>query len=206
MARLIPLNGLIGGEFSLWHVQNSGDTRVGRNGLFLTTCLKMINNIINFCLFQVGWFVCILGAAWNYTYIAIAISIGILFLHLYLTDKNANDIKLSAIAATFGFIFDGIMQFNNMIIYNNPGVPYPFTPIWIVILWILFAITLNHSLAWLKGRTSLAMLFGLMGGPLVYLAGEKLMAVTIVSPNTLIVLAVGWAFITPLLISFGEKK
>ena len=72
-----------------------------------------------------GWFVCILGAAWNYTYIAIAISIGILFLHLYLTDKNANDIKLSAIAATFGFIFDGFMQFNNMIIYNNPGVPIP---------------------------------------------------------------------------------
>ena len=166
----------------------------------------MINNIINFCLFQVGWFVCILGAAWNYTYIAIAISIGILFLHLYLTDKNANDIKLSAIAATFGFIFDGIMHFNNMIIYNNPGVPYPFTPIWIVILWILFAITLNHSLAWLKGRTSLAILFGLMGGPLVYLAGEKLMAVTIASPNTLIVLAIGWALITPLLISFGEKK
>ena len=166
----------------------------------------MINNIINFCLFQVGWFVCILGAAWNYTYIAIAISIGILFLHLYLTDKNANDIKLSAIAATFGFIFDGFMQFNNMIIYNNPGVPYPFTPIWIVILWILFAITLNHSLAWLKGRTSLAMLFGLMGGPLVYLAGEKLLAVTIANPNTLIVLAIGWALITPLLISFGEKK
>ena len=153
-----------------------------------------------------GWFVCILGAAWNYTYIAIAISIGILFLHLYLTDKNANDIKLSAIAATFGLTFDGFMQFNNMIIYNNPGVPYPFTPIWIVILWILFAITLNHSLAWLKGRTSLAMLFGLMGGPLVYLAGEKLMAVTIASPNTLIVLAIGWALITPLLISFGEKK
>ena len=153
-----------------------------------------------------GWFVCILGAAWNYTYIAIAISIGILFLHLYLTDKNANDIKLSAIAATFGFIFDGFMLFNNMIIYNNPGVPYPFTPIWIVILWILFAITLNHSLAWLKGRTSLAMLFGLMGGPLVYLAGEKLLAVTIASPNTLIVLAIGWALITPLLISFGEKK
>ena len=166
----------------------------------------MINNIINFCLFQVGWFVCILGAAWNYTYVAIIISIGILFLHLYLTDKNANDIKLSAIAATIGFSFDGIMQFNNMIIYNNPGVPYPFTPIWIVILWILFAITLNHSLAWLKGRTALAMLFGLMGGPLVYLAGEKLMAVTIANPNTLIVLAIGWAFITPLLISFGEKK
>ena len=93
-----------------------------------------------------------------------------------------------------------------MIIYNNPGVPYPFTPIWIVILWILFAITLNHSLAWLKGRTSLAMLFGLMGGPLVYLAGEKLLAVTIASPNTLIVLAIGWALITPLLISFGDKK
>ena len=93
-----------------------------------------------------------------------------------------------------------------MIIYNDPGVPYPLTPIWIVVLWVLFALTLNHSLSWLKGRVVLAAIFGALGGPLAYVAGEKLMAVTIVEPNTLLILAIGWAFITPLLISFGEKK
>jgi hypothetical protein len=166
----------------------------------------MASNLINFCLFQLGWFICILGAAWDHTYSAVVITLGILLLHLYLTDKKVNDIKLFALAGIFGFIFDGLMQWNGMIIYNDPGVPYPLTPIWIVVLWVLFALTLNHSLSWLKGRVVLAAIFGALGGPLAYVAGEKLMAVTIVEPNTLLILAIGWAFITPLLISFGEKK
>lgn len=176
------------------------------SGLFLITSSKMTSKLLNFCLFQLGWFVCILGAAWNYTYAAIIFSIALILIHLKLTDKNANDIKLFFIAGVLGFIFDGLLQFNNMIIYNDPGIPYPFTPLWIVMLWIFFALTLNHSLTWLKGRMILAAIFGAVGGPLAYIAGEKLMAVTIINTSTIFILSLGWAIITPLLISFGEKK
>ena len=35
----------------------------------------------------------------------------------------------------------------------------------------------NHSLAWLKDKWSLAFLFGAIGGPLAYIGGEKLGAI-----------------------------
>ena len=109
-------------------------------------------------------------------------------------------------AAIAGFFFDGLIQYNNLILYNNPGWPYPLTPLWIIILWVMFAMTLNHSLSWLKGRVLLATLFGAIGGPLAYIAGEKLGAITISGSQTLFVLSIGWAFITPLLVYLSEKN
>ncbi len=153
-----------------------------------------------------GWFVCIIGAAWNSTYQALIIASVIVAAHLLLTSKNSSDIKLIVIAAVIGFIFDGLIQINSLIVYNDPGIPYPFTPLWIVMLWVLFSITLNHSMSWLKGRFILSAIFGGIGGPLAYIAGEKLMAITIVHSYTFIVLSVGWALITPLLILCGDKK
>jgi len=61
-------------------------------------------------------------------------------------------------------------------------------------LWALFSSTLNVSLRWMRGRTALAIVFGAIGGPLAYLAGEKLGAMQLVAqPHALLALASGWA-------------
>ena len=65
--------------------------------------------------------------------------------------------------------------------------------------------TLNHSLKWMQGRIVISILFGLIGGPLAYLAGEKLGAITILSTSSLYILALGWAIITPLLVGLTQK-
>ena len=163
-------------------------------------------NILNFILFQLGWFVCILGAAYNYVYEAIFMSLVIIFLHLKVTKNNTNDLKLFIFALTIGFFFDGFLQLQQLIVYFNPGWPYPLPPLWILVLWVIFAMTLNHSLKWMKGRVLIAMLFGLIGGPLAYLAGEKLNAIILNSSSTLYILAIGWAIITPLLMKLSEKS
>ena len=62
-----------------------------------------------------GWFVCIIGAAWNSTYQALIIASVIVAAHLLLTSKNSSDIKLIVIAAVIGFIFDGLLQINSLI-------------------------------------------------------------------------------------------
>ena len=63
-----------------------------------------------------------------------------------------------------------------------------------VSLWIAFATTLNHSLRWLVNRPVAAALCGAIGGPLAYLAGAKLGALTIGAPLPAIALiAVLWA-------------
>jgi hypothetical protein len=49
------------------------------------------------------------------------------------------------------------------------------------------------------------MIFGLIGGPLAYIAGEKLGAILMINTMTLYVLALSWAVITPLLFLFKKK-
>ena len=165
----------------------------------------MIFKITNFILFQLAWFICVLGAAYNQTYFALMISVIILLVHFALIKKRLLELKLILTAGIFGLLFDGVLLNFDLIIYNDPGLPYPITPIWIVMLWMIFAMTLNHSLAWLSQKYYLSILFGAIGGPLAYIAGEKLGAITLLSSNSIIMLCVGWALITPVLLIIANK-
>mgnify|MGYP000978026913 CR=1 FL=1 len=165
----------------------------------------MIKKLVNFSLFQLGWFVCILGASWNQLYVALGLSSLILLVHLHITNYKNNDLKLLVFSGFIGFLFDGALQYNGMILYNNPGWNFPLTPLWIVMLWLLFSVTLNHSLAWLRQKIYISILFGALGGPLAYIAGEKLGAITLLSSNSIIILSIGWAFITPVLLIIANR-
>jgi hypothetical protein len=74
-------------------------------------------------------------------------------------------------------------------------------PVWDVVLWIQFATLLRYALGWLRGRPALAVLFGAVGGPVAFVAGERLGAVAFhPSPGfSLIALAVVWAMVLFLL-------
>jgi len=161
--------------------------------------------LLNFFLFQLGWFALILGAAWNKTYLALLIGLIIIGFHLSIISNKLNELKLILAAGLIGFVFDGFLQYFQFIIYNSAVWAFPLTPIWIVMLWMIFAITINHSLVWLKNRKTLTIFFGAIGGPLAYLAGEKLGAITIVDPLSIVLLSLGWATITPLLIWISKK-
>lgn len=165
----------------------------------------MIFKITNFILFQAAWFICVLGAAYDQTYPALAISLVILLIHFALIKNRLLELKLIVIAGIFGLLFDGALLNFNLILYNDPGLPYPLTPIWIVMLWMIFAMTLNHSLAWLSQKIYLSILFGALGGPLAYIAGEKLGAISLLSTNSIISLSIGWAVITPTLLIIANK-
>ena len=165
----------------------------------------MSSKIINFIFFQLIWFVCIIGAATNETHAAVAFSLLIILFHLYLTKDKKNELKILLLASILGFLFDGFLLKNELVLYANHGWSYSITPLWIIVLWMGFAITLNSSLSWLKKKIKLSVLLGAIGGPLAYLAGEKLNAVTILSPNAIIVIAIGWGIITPLLIIITNK-
>ena len=166
---------------------------------------KMIFKIINFVLFQAGWFIGVLGASYNQTYLALTLSIVILLVHFAIIKNRILELKLIIIAGLIGLLFDGALLNFDLIIYNDPGLPYPLTPIWIVMLLMFFAMTLNHSLAWLRQKIYISILFGALGGPLAYIAGEKLGAITLLSTNSIIILSIGWAFITPVLLIIANR-
>jgi hypothetical protein len=58
------------------------------------------------------------------------------------------------------------------------------------------------SLEWLSGRYALAAVLGAVAGPLSYLGGERLGAITVESP---LAIGIEWAIATPLLVYLKER-
>jgi len=73
-------------------------------------------------------------------------------------------------------------------------------PLWLAVLWLLFASTLRHSLRWTAKAWWLSSLLGAIGGPMSYLGGARLAGVGLplgLLPS-LILLSVIWAALLPL--------
>jgi hypothetical protein len=156
---------------------------------------------VNFILFQVAWFACVLGSARGFPWIGPVVVAGVAAYHLSRVPNLKAEFSLLALAAGIGAAFDSALAATGWLSYPS-GQWHPLlAPYWIVALWVAFATTLNVSLNWLKGRLWLALAFGAVGGPLAYLAGAKLGGVAFHEPAlALTALAFGWASITPTLV------
>jgi len=163
----------------------------------------MKHKLINFVLFQSIWFIFILSAAHNSLY-GLFVGLSLLILQYLYGKKLFADFILILLAIVIGCIHDGILNHFSFIDYNIVFIDF-YAPLWIIGLWISFALTINHSLAWLQNKTALQVFFGLMGGPLAYLAGEKLGAITMIHEHALFILAFSWALVTPILFKFYTK-
>ena len=86
-------------------------------------------------------------------------------------------------------------------------VPWPgFAPVWIVGLWMAFALTLNHSLRFLRQRPALALVLGTAAGPLAYwIAANAWDAVDLLRPwPAMAALALAWGVLTPALVALAQ--
>ncbi len=161
---------------------------------------------INFFLFQAGWLACVLGAArgfpWQGALVALLIAAFIVFRSRY----PRAELALVAAAAAAGFVFDSALALTGWVDFAG-AVPAPLlSPLWMVALWALFATTLNVSLRWLREWPALGVLFGAVGGPVAYYAGERLGALQFADPVLgLTAVAAGWAMATPLLLAFARR-
>ena len=162
--------------------------------------------LANFVAFQIGWLVCVLGAARGMPWAGVAVVLVVAAWHVGRAPRLLEELKLLVIAAAIGFIFDSALVAIGWIEYPNGALVVGTAPVWIVAMWVVFATTLNVSLAWLKRSVPLAVFFGAVGGPLAYMAGEKLGGLTFAHrAPALIALAVGWAVVTPLLLRIAER-
>jgi hypothetical protein len=162
--------------------------------------------LLNFVAFQLGWFACVLGGANDLALagtLAVAVVVG---LHLALAQRPAPEAMLVAAAATIGLAWDSALVALGLMSYPSGNFAPGLAPHWIIAMWALFATSLNLSMSWLKGRPRLAALFGAVGGPLAYLAGERLGGLEMPDPVlALAVQAVGWAIILPLLTRLATR-
>ena len=160
----------------------------------------MFRNISNAILFQAAWFAAVLGAGKGIPWLGTVVLIPVLAINLYLIDKPRSELLLIISAGILGFIFDTALVAAGIFKPVQYLLPLPCSPVWMIGLWMNFAASLNVSLGWLRGKYLLASLFGAVGGPLAYYSGGKLGAtLTLPDMQGIIVLAIGWGVMTPLL-------
>ncbi|MBD8527507.1 DUF2878 domain-containing protein [Pseudomarimonas arenosa] len=121
-------------------------------------------------------------------------------------DRRA-DLLILAACAVLGFLVDSLWVQLGWMQFASPLPWAHLAPVWIVAMWIGFALTLNHSLAGFKKRLWLAAAFGLVGGPLAYYAAARAWSAVAIAEGAgpYIGLALAWGVLTPLLLLLAER-
>ncbi len=161
--------------------------------------------LLNLVSYQTGWLACVLGAARGVPAIGAGIALVLMAVHLIRARQPAQELRLIGIAALLGACWDSALGALHLIRYSSGILASDLAPYWIVALWMLFATTLNSSLAWLQQRLIVAGALGAAGGPLAYYGAERCGALQLLRPGlALAVLCAGWALITPLLAALAR--
>jgi hypothetical protein len=162
--------------------------------------------IINFVLFQLAWFACVLGAARDMPWLGVIVTVAIVVWHLRTAKQAKPEIFLLIIVLAIGALFDQMMHSTHLLTYQAHGWSNALVPAWILALWAGFVTALNVSLRWMRGKWMVMIFFGAIGGPLAYMSAEKLGAVTLNNmPASYIALGLGWAILTPLLVMLSQR-
>jgi len=164
--------------------------------------------LINAVLYQATWFASVIGAAHGWWWSGAIVLL--IFASWQLADRNSHfvDLRLVAAALACGLLIDTTLVWSGSV---NFATPIPFAalaPLWILVLWAAFALTLNHSLAALQKHLWIAAAIGAVGAPLAYMAAARSFhAITLDPPewHAIGLLAGTWALALPLLLILARR-
>ena len=160
--------------------------------------------IVNFLVFQMAWLLSVIGGATAMPWLGPVAVVAAIALHLRAARNPLEEVVLIGSCALIGALFDSLLVAAGWVSYRAGQFHEYLAPYWIITMWMLFGTTLNVSLRWLRGRMRLASLFGLVGGPAAYLAGQQLGGIVLTDQlAALTALAVGWAALMPALLSLA---
>ena len=165
-----------------------------------------MNLLVNVAAFKLGWISSVFGGAQQMPWLGpLVVSIAIA-LHLSRAERPRSELLLILSCGLIGAVFDSVLVAAGWVTFPSGMFSDLMAPYWIVTMWMLFGTTINMSMRWMRGRPLLAAAFGLVGGPLAYLAGHKIGGIQFVDqPAALAMLAIGWAVMMPLLMQLGER-
>lgn len=169
---------------------------------------SLARNLVTFVVFQVIWTACVAGTGKGNDLVGPASLLLLVLLLPFITDRRC-ELRLWLTVGLLGTVIDsGLLALGWIDFPHSPEWwPAWLVPFWISGLWVSFAALLRSCLVWLRGRTLLAFLFGLVGGPFSFHMGTRLEAVVVTEPSWrgYAALAVEWATLTPALIALAHR-
>lgn len=163
--------------------------------------------LVNFTLYQIGWFAVVLGAASNRPWSGMTLALTLVVVHLALVRGVSRHFCLVLVSGTIGFTLDSLQIWLGVFQFPSGQVTQQLAPPWDAVLWMQFATLLPFCLRWVSHRYMLCCLLGLAGGPMAFYAGEQFGAVHFPPPRMMhfAILAAVWAFAFPLLVWLSDK-
>jgi hypothetical protein len=168
----------------------------------------MSRTLINALLYQATWFASVIGAAHGWWWSGVIVLL--VFAGWQLADRSSRfvDLRLVAAALACGLLIDTALVQSGTVNFATP-IPFDaFAPLWILVLWAAFALTLNHSLAVLQRHLWMAAALGAVGAPLAYMAAARSFHAIELDPpewRAMGLLAGTWALALPLLLILARR-
>jgi len=156
--------------------------------------------------YQAVWLVSVIAAAKGLPWIGVASAAAFVLAQWIASGNRGSDARLVACSILMGIGIDGVLGFSGLLHYAS-AAPSLLAPIWILSIWAAFAMTFNHSLAFLQGRPSWGAALGAFGGPLAYAGAARFGAVQFAGPpwRALALLALAWAIALPALAMLAHR-
>lgn len=154
-----------------------------------------MNNGLNLLLSQALWLAAVGGAAHGHPWLGPLALLVFALVQLSPRFRARGDALLMGLALPVGFAVDTVMAATGLLRYASPFPYEALAPVWILSLWMGFALTFNHSLAYVMRRWWLAVGLGALVGPFSYwLASRTWAAVQFTDslPVVLITLGALW--------------
>jgi len=158
-----------------------------------------IGNVVGY---QLVWLASVYGAGQGMAWLGPAAVALFAAAHFAFSPTRHADLRIVAIAVALGFAVDSLFAASGLLQYASPWPSAFLAPVWILSMWVAFALTLHHSMSFLRDNWKAASIFGLLGGPLAYWAAERVFgAVSFGAAHWIVLSALGlaWAIALPLL-------
>jgi hypothetical protein len=138
--------------------------------------------LLNYVAYQIGWLAAIVGAASGHGTGGASLAFALTGGHVMLARDRRGELALVLAALAAGVVVESgqIASGTYRVLADAPAGVLP--PLWLLALWAQFATTFRFSLRRVMTRPWSAMLFGAVGGPIAFLAGERLGAVELAVP------------------------
>lgn len=151
--------------------------------------------------FQLAWWALVVAVPWGIELGALGLGLALGAAHLHWSAHPRAELRLAALAWLVGVIVDTSLQQAGVIVFRGWSAG-PLSPVWLWMLWALFGLTLDSSMAFLqRHHWAVSAVAGGVFGPLSYWAGARLEAASFTpSVANIAALALAWMVALPLLV------
>lgn len=156
--------------------------------------------------YQCSWILAMVFAGKGLEWFAALIVGGFLGLHLILTHRIKSDLWVMGVFLAIGFLIEFLNVKLGVLVFSWPYLSLFGVPVWLLSVWLSFAVLFGVTLRWMSGRYVLGSVLGAVFGPLSYWSGVRLgVAVFPEFWVSMGVLSVVWAVGMPVFLGVLKK-